>query len=152
MSRRVLLAGGLAAALAIAVPLTVMAAIGSSGSFLPQNDVYGLTIRRLAEADGLRRVALSEPQKSKSLPAEVISINRESLAGRVVLEAKAMQIADTPKGKLILRNHQLSAPSTRENKPFSALMLMLFSEAGRKPVSRINTRPNRIGAKKVMFA
>ena len=39
MTRKALVVGGIAVALSIAVPLAVLAAGGSSGGFLPQNDV-----------------------------------------------------------------------------------------------------------------
>src|SRR6185295_851061 len=64
----------------------------------------------------------------------------------------ATQIIDTPKGKLMRFSHQLSAPNTRPRTPLKAPMLILFSEAGRKPLTRINSRPNRIGPKKLMLA
>src|SRR6267142_1883760 len=64
----------------------------------------------------------------------------------------ATQIIDTPNGKFIRRSHRLSAPRIRPSKPFSAPIVMLFSEAGRNPVRRISTRPTRMGTKKVMFA
>jgi len=50
---------------------------------------------RLTEADGLRRRALSDPTAASLQSAELMPVDRESLLGRVVLEGRAMQLADT---------------------------------------------------------
>src|SRR5205814_7713128 len=49
---------------------------------------------RLVETDGLRRKAHSEANATVSFP-ELLSIDRDSLSGRVVLDGKAMQTVDT---------------------------------------------------------
>src|SRR3989442_899634 len=64
----------------------------------------------------------------------------------------AMEIADTPKGIRPRRSTTRSAPRIRANGRFRIARLMLFSEPTRNPIDRINSRPARIGAEKLMFA
>jgi GAF domain-containing protein len=50
---------------------------------------------RLVEEGGFRLRAFSDLTQKNSLAAELMPINRDSLVGRVVLEGKAIQLADT---------------------------------------------------------
>jgi hypothetical protein len=63
----------------------------------------------------------------------------------------AIHKAETPKGKFLRFNQKLSAPKILPNKLFSIEILILFSDSGRKPVARIKSLPNKIGAKKVIL-
>ena len=62
---------------------------------------------RIAEPGGLRRRALSHPQLVKRFGLEVIPLDRDSLAGQVVLEGNAKQLMDTrgPDATLYARKH-----------------------------------------------
>jgi hypothetical protein len=65
---------------------------------------------------------------------------------------RATQMAETPSGKFKRRSQNLSAPKICPKTLLKAETLMLFSEAGRTPVSFMIARPRRIGAKKVRLA
>src|SRR5438132_10791240 len=65
---------------------------------------------------------------------------------------RATHTIDTPKGNDRRCSHQPSLPKILPSTPLSPPIVILFSEDGRTPVSRINNRPTRIVRKKLMFA
>ncbi|MCV4632380.1 hypothetical protein OFB83_27625, partial [Escherichia coli] len=59
---------------------------------------------------------------------------------------------ETPNGKSKCLSQKRSAAKTRPKSPFKAETLMLFSDAGLIPLSRIRSRPMNTGRKKVKLA
>src|SRR5882724_7023960 len=64
---------------------------------------------------------------------------------------RATQIMETPNGKFKWRKRKRSAANSFPIMPFRAPIVRLFSETGRRPVTRISSRPKSMGAKKLRF-
>ena len=86
---------------------------------------------RLVEADGARRKALSHPDPAGLQGSDILPVDRESLAGRVLLEGRAQQVVDTlgadappyakAHGRELNFRSNASAPLMREGKAIGTI-------------------------------